>query len=132
MGQDDRLILEIQLLSEAPTNESIFDTFYIGPFLYAGFRTEEMECKRQTDSSSTDQLVSFVVTTKTSKRIAQPPYSFTIEAGDYTSHVVRKFSAQSIQDIVENSGLKFDYPEELPKDESSSGARRFGHFVLRK
>jgi SAM-dependent methyltransferase len=132
MGQDDRLILEIQLLSEAPTNEPVLDKFYIGPFLYAGFRTDEMECRRQTDASSTDQLVSFVVKTKTSKQLAQPRDSFTIEAGNYTSHVVRKFSAQSIKDIVENSNLKFDYPEELPKDEPSSGARRFGYFVLRK
>ncbi len=132
MSNEDRLILELQLLSEAPPNEEIFIKFYMGPFLYAGFGPDDMVCNRHTAVSASDQVVSFIVTTKKSRQIAHHSFNLDIREGDYTTHFVRKFSISWIKEMVEGSGLKFDYPQTMPADEPTSAARRFGYFVLRK
>jgi hypothetical protein len=135
MRPADRLILEAQLLSETSKAQGTpFDKFYMGPFLYAGFGVQEVECVKEVlERPDKDQQICFKVTTKKPKEMSHPrfPRPVTIDVGEYTTHVVRKFSVASLQNIIRNSDLKIVSPDLMPKeDKPSSPTRLFAYLVL--
>jgi uncharacterized SAM-dependent methyltransferase len=77
MEPEDRLILELQLLNQAPPSTEITERFYKGPFLYNSAGVDEKVISRRVvkPNEINEQLVSFVVNIGERRYFTHPRFS---------------------------------------------------------